>query len=69
MPNISTMLLIQKVKKAHVIIDNKLYSQINTGILIFLGIHKNDSKKDANYLVKKIVQARIFSNDNKTTTR
>ena len=47
--------LLQKVKKASVEIDNKLYSQINAGMLLFLGIHKKDTKKDVEYLVKKII--------------
>jgi D-tyrosyl-tRNA(Tyr) deacylase len=56
--------LIQKVKNAQVDIDNKLYSKINQGILLFLGIHKRDIKEDAQYLVKKIIQTRIFYDSN-----
>ena len=56
--------LIQKVKKAHVEINNKLYSQINRGILILLGIHTKDTKEDVQYLAKKIINARIFSDRN-----
>ena len=56
--------LLQKVKYAKVSIDKKLYSQINKGILIFLGIHSKDIKKDVEYLVKKIIKARIFSDTN-----
>tara|TARA_B100000686_G_C16695121_1_gene920021 strand:+ start:68 stop:514 length:447 start_codon:yes stop_codon:yes gene_type:complete len=56
--------LLQKVNKASVHIDKKLYSSINEGMLIFLGIHTEDTKDDAQYLVQKITQIRIFSDHN-----
>tara|TARA_Y100001960_G_scaffold295016_1_gene339291 strand:- start:292 stop:762 length:471 start_codon:yes stop_codon:yes gene_type:complete len=56
--------LLQKVNKASVHIDKKLYSSINEGMLIFLGIHTEDTKDDAQYLVQKITQTRIFSDHN-----
>ena len=40
--------LLQKVKSASVEINNKTHSQINVGILLFLGIHKKDTNQDAN---------------------
>ena len=39
--------LIQRVKKASVTIDNEPYSSINDGILVFLGVEKNDEKENA----------------------
>ena len=56
--------LIQKVKSAQVDIDNKIFSKINKGILLFLGIHKTDAREDAQYLVKKIINSRIFYDSN-----
>ena len=53
--------LIQRVKKSSVKINNQIYSQINHGLLIFLGIHKDDTKSEAEYLCNKIVKLRIFS--------
>lgn len=56
--------LIQRVKKASVRIDNQLYSQINEGILIFLGIEKGDEKSNADKLAEKLVKLRIFEDEN-----
>ena len=58
------IVLIQKVKSAQVDIDNKIFSKINKGILLFLGIHKTDARADAQYLVKKIIKSRIFYDSN-----
>ena len=52
--------IIQQVECAKVLIDNKLYSSIDKGMLIFLGIHKDDTVQDINTLVKKILKIRIF---------
>ena len=46
--------LVQRVANASIIIDQKVYSKINQGLLILLGIHNNDNKSDAEYLCKKI---------------
>ena len=52
--------VIQQVKNAKVLINNKIYSSINKGMLIFIGIHAKDTFDDIEYLVKKIMQLRIF---------
>ncbi len=52
--------LIQRVNGASVSIENKLVGQIGCGIVIFLGVERDDSKKDARYLVDKIKGLRIF---------
>lgn len=56
--------LIQRVKKASVRIDSQLYSQINEGILIFLGVEKGDEKSNADKLAEKLVKLRIFEDKN-----
>ncbi len=56
--------LIQRVKKASVRIDSQLYSQINEGILIFLGVEKGDEKSNADKLAEKLVKLRIFEDEN-----
>ena len=56
--------LIQRVKKASVRIDNQIYSQINEGILIFLGVEKGDEKSNADKLAEKLVKLRIFEDEN-----
>ncbi len=55
--------VIQRVKEASVSIDNKIYSSINEGILVLLGVEKNDDITSAEFLANKITKLRIF-NDN-----
>jgi len=52
--------LIQRVKMAEVQIKGKIYSKINKGLLIFLGIENGDTEKDIEYLVRKVPHLRIF---------
>jgi len=56
--------LIQRVNKASVSIDNKLFSSINSGLLIFLGIEKGDEDNNAKQLAEKILKLRIFEDEN-----
>ena len=56
--------LLQRVNKASVIINNKNFSSMNNGLLVFLGIQTKDSIKDVEYLVRKIINLRIFNNEN-----
>lgn len=56
--------LIQRVKRASVTIEGKLYSHINTGLLIFLGVEKGDSEENADKLAEKLVKLRIFEDEN-----
>ena len=55
--------VIQRVENASVLIDGKLYSTINSGMCIFLGIHINDKKLNVEKLVDKISKLRIFSDE------
>tara|TARA_B110000438_G_C15800306_1_gene644822 strand:+ start:801 stop:1247 length:447 start_codon:yes stop_codon:yes gene_type:complete len=57
--------VIQRVIKASVKINNSKISSINNGLVILLGVHKDDTEKEINYLVKKIIDLRIFNDDNK----
>ncbi len=57
-------LLIQRVKDASVTIDNQLFSSINKGILGLLGIEKGDSKEQADFLINKLKNLRIFEDEN-----
>lgn len=56
--------VIQRVKNASVEIDGNVNGKINTGFLVLLGIASTDTKQDVDYLVKKIVNLRVFSDEN-----
>ena len=55
--------LIQRVKRAKVKIDDVIYSEIEQGILIFLGVEKNDTEGHAEFLASKISKLRIFDDE------
>ncbi|MDY6855729.1 MAG: D-aminoacyl-tRNA deacylase [Thermodesulfobacteriota bacterium] len=52
--------VIQRVKGSSVWVDDRLISKIGKGILVLLGVEREDSKSDADYMVSKIVNLRIF---------
>lgn len=56
--------VVQRVERASVEIDNKLYSSIEKGLLVLLGIEDEDREKDIDYLCKKISKLRIFDDEN-----
>lgn len=56
--------VIQRVKHANVVVENKIIGQINHGFLIFLGAGTDDSKADCERLADKISKLRIFSDEN-----
>lgn len=56
--------VIQRVKRASVAIDNNIEGQIASGVLIFLGIVAEDTIEDTKWLSKKISNLRIFSDEN-----
>jgi D-aminoacyl-tRNA deacylase len=57
--------VIQRVSKASVTIDNKQKSAIKVGLLIFIGIENADTDEDIKWLSNKIVNLRIFDEENK----
>lgn len=56
--------VIQRVSKASVTINGRVYSQINQGLLVFLGIEDADTAEDIEWLSSKIVNLRIFNDEN-----
>ena len=57
-------IVVQRVKNAQVDVDNKIVGKINQGFLVLLGVTHNDTKKQADYLVKKLCKLRVFTDDN-----
>jgi D-tyrosyl-tRNA(Tyr) deacylase len=56
--------IIQRVTEAQVHIDNKLFSEIGNGLLILLGIEDADTEEDINWLAQKMVNLRVFNDEN-----
>ena len=56
--------LIQRVSSASVQIDNKVFSKIENGLLVLLGVEDEDSDSDIEWLSSKISQMRIFDDKN-----
>ena len=59
--------VVQRVKNATLTVNNNVISKIDNGLLVFLGIKKDDTQKDANYLAEKIPKLRIFDDENGKT--
>ena len=57
--------LIQRVTKASVSINAKIKSSIESGILVFAGIENNDDTNDIEWLSNKIINLRIFDDEDK----
>ncbi|NGX63206.1 MAG: D-aminoacyl-tRNA deacylase [Candidatus Anoxychlamydiales bacterium] len=56
--------VIQRVKNANVQVDKKVVGKIDQGILVLFGCHKDDTENKIDYLVDKITNMRIFSDEN-----
>lgn len=56
--------VVQRCTRASVNIDNKDNKSINKGLVVFLGITHTDTDKEIDYLIKKIINLRIFEDDN-----
>ena len=57
-------LIVQRVKNAKVEVDNKIVGQINGGYMVLVGVGPNDTEKEADYLTKKLINLRVFEDEN-----
>ena len=62
-------IIIQRVQNASVTIDGQLYSSINQGMMILVGIEDADSDEDVAFLAKKVVNMRIFDDESGVMNR
>jgi D-tyrosyl-tRNA(Tyr) deacylase len=56
-------ILVQRVKNANVVIDGRQVAEIDRGLLLLVGIGKDDSIEDIEYLCKKVSNLRIFEDE------
>lgn len=54
----------QRVKHARVKVDNQIIGEIKHGIMLLLGVEEDDDEKDLEYMVDKVVNLRIFEDEN-----
>lgn len=57
-------IVVQRVKNAQVEVEEKTVGKIGKGFLVLLGITHNDTKEQADYLVKKLCKLRVFTDEN-----
>ena len=55
--------VIQRVSHARVVIEGQEHSRIEAGILVLLGVEKEDTEQDAGMLARRIVELRIFEDE------
>lgn len=55
--------LVQRVSQAAVSVEGETTGSIDTGLVVFIGIHEDDDNEDASYIVSKTVNLRIFSDE------
>jgi len=53
--------VLQRVSEASVKVDNQIVGQISKGLMLLIGVDENDDETDADWLVKKILDVRVFS--------
>lgn len=56
-------IVIQRVSEAAVTINKEQYASIQLGLVVLVGIEQEDEKEDADWLVSKLVQLRVFSDN------
>lgn len=56
--------VVQRVKKSSVCVNNEIIGEIGQGLLVLLGVAKQDDTKDAEYVGDKVSHLRIFEDDN-----
>lgn len=59
--------VIQRVTEASVTVDHEVVGSIHKGFLVLIGAGKDDTKENADYLVKKMIGLRIFQDENGKT--
>lgn len=56
--------VVQRVHRASVTVNGKVVGQVDRGLLVYLGVGKNDTEKDVDWMCEKIANLRIFEDEN-----
>lgn len=56
--------VVQRVSKSSVKVDGEVVGKIDKGLMVLLGIHVDDTEKDLEYILKKVIGLRIFEDEN-----
>ena len=56
--------VVQRVEKAHVEVNNKTVGKIDNGLLLLVGFTHNDTEKEIDWMVNKVINLRIFDDEN-----
>lgn len=57
-------IVVQRVRSARVLVNDEVVGSIGNGLLLLVGIHKDDTEEDVNWLCEKVRKLRIFDDDN-----
>ena len=55
--------VLQRVSEANVKVDGEMVGKIGTGLMLLIGVDENDETSDADWLVKKVLDVRVFSDE------
>jgi len=58
-------LVVQRSKKSSVLVNNDVVGSIPSGLVVLVGINVNDTKREVEYLVNKVINLRIFDDENR----
>jgi len=61
--------VIQRVDQASILAGDSVVATIGFGLLIFVGIHKDDTEKDRDFILHKLLKLRLFSNETKNINK
>lgn len=55
--------VVQRVRRSSVSVDDEIIASVEKGIMVLLGVESGDTEKDVDYMVEKIINLRIFEDD------
>ncbi|CAK7350482.1 unnamed protein product [Dovyalis caffra] len=55
--------VVQRVTSASVEVDGRMVSEIGPGLLVLVGLHESDTDSDADYICRKVLNMRLFTNE------